>query len=125
MTNMQKLYVENCNHETFVVANMCCNYVYAHGILEEKAGYDIVCYPETDTFDYENDRIEDVIAVLSNGEEIKSKLFFWHSAPYNDDERRYMRNHPIFNCHGLIIAENDAEAMKDAQRKYGERRSFI
>lgn len=122
---MQKLYVENYNHETFIPAEETCHYVYAHGILSEKSRYDIVCYPENETFDFVNDRVEDVIAVLYNGEEYKAKLFFWHSDPYDDYSRRHMERNPIYNCHGLLVAVEDAEALEDAEKKYNERRDFI
>ena len=121
---MQKLYVENCNHETFAEAKTC-HYVYAHGILEEKSKYDIVCYPETETFDFRNDRIEDVVAVMPEGERIDARLFFWHSAPYDEMSRSYMEKHPVYLCHGLLVAIDDTEALKDAEKKYSERRDFI
>ena len=122
---MQKLYVLDRDNKTFIPAEKTCHYVYAHGILEDKSKYDIVCYPESETFDFANDRIEDVIAVLYNGEEYKSKLFFWHSAPYDERSRRYMSEDPVYRCHGLLVAIEDTEALKDAEEKYNERRSFI
>ena len=125
MINMQKLYVENCDGETYIPAEETCHYVYAHGILERKSKYDIVCYPEGETFDFRNDRIEDVIAVLYNGEEHNAKLFFWHSKPHDERSKMYMAKNPVYLCHGLLVAIDDTEALKDAEKKYNERRNFI
>lgn len=76
-------------------------WVYAEGKLEEMAGRDIVGHLANEIFDYKNDRVEDVIAVLPNGREIKAKLFFW-------------------NAQGRVVAANDKEAIEQVISKMDE-----
>ena len=122
---LQKLYIEDCNHKTAIDRRLLkiCNFVYAYGKLEEKAKYDIVTF--IGKFDYTTDRTEEVIAVLSSGEEIPSRLFFWHSVPHNETAAYYAKQDPIYLCHGLICDLTDIEALEDAQIKFDERRSDI
>ena len=114
---MQKLYIENGT------PMRTCHWVYAHGNLD--CGTDIICYPKADKFDFRNDRIESVIAVLPDGKEVQAKLFFWHSAPHSKEWETLMKENPVVNCHGLLVAEDDTSAIADAQMKFDERRWHV
>lgn len=125
MVNMQKLYIEGRNYETAIDSKLLktCNFVYAHGELQKRAMYDITtCIEE---FDYVTDRIEEVIAVLPNGDEIPSRLFFWHSSPDDEADAAYARRNPTYLCHGLVCALSDIEALECAQHAFDEESSFI
>lgn len=124
---MQKLYIEGPHYEIALEDeyDATCHYVYAHGELMRKAGYDIVSYDKRERFDFKNDRTENVIAVLPSGEEVKAKLFFWHSEPYDTRSARYMKQDPVYRCHGLLVSRDDRAAIEDAKRKYNERRCFV
>lgn len=97
--------------------------VYLHGVLQDKAGYDLI-QADTITKDFlENaqDNIYDVTVCIPNKRKsdfnditcFKSKLFFWKtdSVCFNKQFR------------GLICAIDDIEALNDAQEKF-EKRSF-
>ena len=114
---MQKLYIANQDYETCAESPRTCHFVYAHGSLEEKARFDIVAYSGKDGFDFRTDRIEDVIAVLPDGEEINAKLFFWHDAPYDEDSRIFMERDPVYRCHGRVIACDDTESLREMEKK--------
>ena len=126
MGNKQKLYIEGRDGTVCIdEIGKTCHYVYAHGRLERKAGYDIVGYSATQGFDFKNDRIENVIAVLPDGEEVESTLFFWHEEPYDDACKRAMERDPVYGCHGLLVASDDTGYLIDARIKFDERRDFI
>ena len=118
---MYKLYIENRDGKTAVDAPHTAHFVYADGELENHAGYDIVCCADT-KFNFRDDRIEDVVAVLPDGTEIESKLFFWHELHGSDDLwyermiRRTMAEDPVYCCHGRLVAKTDTAAVNRAQR---------
>lgn len=119
-----KLYVEGYDREKgdYVGAIgdkwKTAHYVYADGELEWRAGYDIVRYSEDDTFDFVTDRIEQVVAVLPDGEELEATLFYWHSAPYDDKSARFAETHPNYLAHGRLVLNSDKKAMNIAKKKY-------
>lgn len=97
--------------------------IYLHGVLQDKAGYDLI-QADTITKDFlENaqDGIYDVTVCIQNKKAsdfnditcFKSKLFFWKtdSVCFNKQFR------------GLICSVGDTEALNDAQEKF-EKRSF-
>lgn len=77
--------------------------VYLDGILEEKNGYDLVSFKTP-----KNDGIYDCLVII-NGQLFPSKLFFWRT----DCDR------------GLIVSNDDADAIKHAEQKYNERAIVI
>ena len=83
--------------------------VYAHGTLNDKSGYDF-CFVD-DGFDRSVERIEEVIAVTPDGEEIPAIMFFWHRHDFGQG--------------GLVVEVDDAHYMKDAQKKFDERAEDI
>ena len=87
---MKKLYVESYDGKTFVEGVYTLNFVYATGILEDRAGYDIVCAknPLDDFY-----LIEDFITVLPDGEEFVS-IAISH------------------NSYILIVAKDDKETLE-------------
>ena len=104
----QKLYIEDGERHCYLdrsSAETCC-FVYAHGLLEDRAGYDIVVYNNKYGFDYKTVRKEDIVAVLSDGTEIESVLFFWGS-------------------HGLLIAKDDEEGVLYGEEMLERRPEFI
>lgn len=101
-----------------------CSFIYLHRKVERLNGYDIVEVPRSDEF-FRKDRIEDVIVVLHSGKKINARLFLWHSAPYDEQSRRYMEENPVYNVHGLVVAKGDTRGMIDAAKKFHEKRSFI
>lgn len=118
-----KLYIKDVENNTYQdKGERTAHYVYADGEIEP--GFDIVCYSESDGFDYWNDRIEDVVAVWPDGTEIQARLFFWHSAPSDERARRVMENDPVYNCHGRLVAFSDAEAMAAATELYNKRSMY-
>ena len=124
---MQKLYIEGSDYKLALDRELetTCHFVYAHSKLEWKAGYDIVCYNKNDGFDFKTDRVENVIAVLPNGKRVRAKLFFWHGKPYDEMSARYMKQNPVYRCHGLLVSRNDKYGLADARQKYNEKRCFI
>ena len=81
------------------------SFIYAHGVLEDKCGYDIVYIPQyNSSLDFEEDIIEDVIFVFPNGDETKARLFVW-------SDRYHMK-------HGLCVDITDTESVKYAQKKW-------
>ncbi len=98
--------------------------VYAHGLLEELAGYDIVGQLVTDKYE-QKDLIEDVIAVLPDGKEMPATVFIWIATmmhPY--DDWRTGEQYDIIDgtrLLGLLVAKEDAEAMEYARKKYDEK----
>ena len=109
---LKKLYVEDRKGNAYIDNVTTCHFVYAHGSLEEKAGYDIVLHDRNDNFDYKTDHVDDVIAVLSDGTEIESRLFFWHYPPCN-----YYK--------GLLIQIGDDAAMAYAEKVFNSKEEFI
>lgn len=115
-----KLYIEDIDHNTFEnKGENTAHFVYADGTIEP--GYDIVTYAEGDVFDFEHDRIEDVTAVWPDGTEIPARLFFWHEVPENELRKAYMKENPVWGCHGRVVALSDTEALEIAAAKYNER----
>lgn len=97
--------------------------VYLHGVLQDKAGYDLI---QTDTItkgflENAQDGIYDVTVCIKNKKTsdfndiicFKSKLFFWETDSFCFSKQ----------FRGLICAIDDTEALKDAQEKF-EKRSF-
>ena len=119
---MKKLYVEGANYKTAVPAPYTTHYVYAHGLLESKAHYDIVCAAEDD-FNFRDDRVEEVVAVLPDGTEMEAVLFFWHEFSETDDIKydvyvlETMKEEPVYRCHGRLVAQCDIEAIEQASRR--------
>lgn len=126
MADKTKIYIEGFDGTIQINgARKTCHYVYAHGSLARKAHYDITDYPAEQGFDFKTDRIEDVIAVLPDGEEVEAKLFFWHNEPDDEYCKRAMERDPVYGCHGLVVASDDKRYLEDAQMKFDKRRSFI
>ena len=126
---MQKLYIEGLNangdYEAFVDSANTCHFVYAHGKLQDLAMYDIVLCAEDDDFDFRKDREEDVIAVLPNGKEVNSKLFFWHDEDHLWPSRVRHGPQGTWGCHGLVVASDDTEAIQYARERYEQKARFV
>jgi hypothetical protein len=116
-----KLFIENIDGKVATKKPKTAHYVYAHGVLEDVVGYDIVCYnAATDKFDFRHDRIEPVTAVLPNGNEIPAFLYFWHAAPATESQKEAMRIDPAYRAHGRLVARNDTVAVRHCQHIYGK-----
>lgn len=87
------------------------DWVYAHGELNNLAGYDIVDRLKVKPFDNKSDRIEDVYAILPDGREIPSHLYFWL------DKKSF--------AHGLIVSRLDKEANEYAKNAYERKARYI
>ncbi len=127
-----KLYIEGLTKEGEHIDAVgekweTAHYVYADGTLEFKAGYDIVGYSSDDVFDFKNDRIETVTAVLPTGEEVEAILFFWHDLPEVQDDIRYVLNsyreikrNPVYRCHGRVVEKTDHKRLAMQKRRIEE-----
>ena len=122
---MLKIYLSDINDNKFVKDPEYIPYVYAHGTLMDAAGYDIVYCTSRKRFNLRKDRIEDVIAILPDGEEIPATLYFWHNVLKNKAQKEAVRIDPACYCHGLVVAKNDTGAMRYAQKCYDEKYTFI
>lgn len=128
---MKKIYIENINHECSVPDTKLkfFNYVYAHGLLEDMVGFDLVNLLKKDRFDLRrNYNGEKCLAVLPSGEEVSALLFYWkHAYTYeftlwwNNQKYRQV----VFGHHGLLVAENDEESIMYAQKCFNEHRRDI
>ena len=130
---MMKLYVEGYDlgkHEHLDALGEeweTAHYVYADGILEDMAHYDIVGYSCYDNFDFKTDRTENVIAVLPSGEEVDAVLFFWHELPELCNDIKYivscyrtMKDDPVYLCHGRVVAKKEKENILRWQKRMAE-----
>jgi len=81
----------------------CLDFVYLHGILEHKNGFDLIGVTrETYNNIYSNSScIIDVDIILHNGDKETGKLFFWRDS--------YGKNH------GLVVNELDSENIQYVQ----------
>lgn len=105
---MLRLYIEDQDHNVFSGAVRTCHFVYAHGKLQRRVGYDLVNHGGD--FNSRKTRMEDVTAVLPDGKEIPSTLFYWNRG---------------WGYCGLVVQKGDTKAMEYAQRMYEERAKFI
>lgn len=81
-----------------------CGRVFCTGTLEDESDYDYVWVDKCgDIKTYEH--IEDVVAVLPNGEERVARLFIWE-------------NYDSYA--GLVVDVNDTEYLARAQKKFDE-----
>ena len=124
---MKKLYLENIDHECAIddAELKFMNFIYADGKLEDENGFDLLRESKADHFDRrKNINGEDCIAVLASGKEVPAKLFAWHvvySHTYklwNGDKYRQT----ITERKGLLVAKDDAESIRRAQKFFDERR---
>lgn len=98
---MRKVYVGEDYKRKLLVGGVYCG-----GTLEDEAGYDFVWVNRRKDFDT-SEHIEDVIAVLPNGEERAARLFVWH--------REW------FGLGGFVVDVNDTEYLAHAQEKFDQR----
>lgn len=100
---------ESCEKEIILL-----NFVYLHGILEDKNGCDLVATTK---------EIHSVISacqfgkfnvnvILRNNESEPGILFYWHDDTTN-------------RAHGLIVSESDGYYMNDAKEKFYNKANFI
>lgn len=105
--NTQEVFEKNEKDVEFL------DFVYLHGDLEKKNGYDLVSATEETyhaiTACYFGKF--DVDVILHNGEKEHGLLFYWH-----DNESRR---------HGLIVSGTDTESMVYAQEKFYSRANTI
>lgn len=126
---MIKLYVEGPRHQFAPGAPRLKGiiFVYAHGILGDKAGYDLIAEDANARFDKR--RVingEEVVAVLPDGTEEKALLFFWHSRDvythkgWNGEYKQiYLRPH------GLLVAKKDKRGVKYARQCIESRQNWL
>ena len=152
---MMKIYILNQEYENAALKHECfADYIYAHGKLEKFAKFDLCAFEKENKtraeveaeFDYSNDRIENIVAVLPNGEEIPAVLFFWHKHPdlkledvevhswrkLSKEEELEMkkdqlewtveqwRKHPKLYAFGLVVASDDAETLAATKKRFGK-----
>lgn len=115
-----KIYIESTDHRIAACDGKWWDYgfhtygfTYAHGRLQDKAGFDLLAIRDEDgpTLDAA-DMVADVTAVLPDGGEVAARLFHW----------RVNSQHP--HCTGLLVALDDADAMAYAKAKFTARRDF-
>ena len=103
-----KIYAFDINFEKFKDIDLW-SFVYIHGSLQDENGFDLIGCNERPT----KDGIYDVTVVLSNGNERKSKLYFWKDKEWNRDR-------------GLIVANDDTQEMhKYALQKYKKKTDIL
>lgn len=112
---IRRYYIENQDHKTAVKCHETLHFVYAHGILEDLADYDIVVVPTKKDCDL-SERVEKCIAVLPDGREVNATLYNWIY--------RIGADHYVYS-HGLLVASDDKEAIEHARKAYKEKRSFV
>lgn len=96
-----KVYAEDYkSRTTFLETSYVFGYVYLHGKLEEKAGFDIVDTKTEKETKNISEGIHDVEVVYTDGTSEFAKLFYWHG--------KYIPR-------GLIVSPEDEEGMKYAQ----------
>lgn len=129
-----KLYVENLNHKCAIPDEKLkfLSGVYAHGDLDCLAGFDLLNVDKKNSFDRRRNYYgEPAIAVLRNGKEIESLLFFWHSTevyfvdvslPWEHEKliRKIYRRQ-----RGLLVIPSDKQAIKQAKEFFAERSNML
>ena len=142
---MKKIYIlDKEDNNVSLKQEWFADYIYAHGKLADLAKFDL-CAFETE-FDYSNDRIENIVAVLPNGEEVPALLFFWHRYPDLKPEdieihswRKLSREeeleekkdklewtiaqwkeHPKLYAFGLVVAADDIETLDATKKRFGK-----
>ena len=100
-------------NETYEKETILLNFVYLHGILEKRNGFDLVGVTKET-----NNVIEscdfgkfDVNIIFPNSEKEQGVLFYWHGK--NGIGR------------GLIVSEMDEESMNYAREKFDKRVSVL
>lgn len=102
-----KVYAEDCKScTTCLETSYVFGYVYLHGKLEEKTGFDIVDTKTKKETENISEGIHDVEVVFPDGTSESAKLFYWHG--------KYIPR-------GLIVSPTDEEAMKYAQECFDNR----
>ena len=89
------------------------DFVYLHGILEDKNKYDLIGVTEETYWTITSCYFGkfDVDVILQNGEKEHGILFYWH----DNDSRR----------HGLVVSGTDTESMAYAQDKFYNRANTL
>ena len=91
----------------------CLDFVYLHGVLEDKNGFDLLGV-DRKTYNSIHSNpicITKVNVVFHNGDKEEGILFFWHDG----DGRE----------HGLIVSETDKESMDYAKEKFDNRAYYL
>ena len=86
--------------------------VYCSGNLEDEAGYDFVFVDDINELDT-SEHIEDVVAILPNGEERAARLFIWH------------RDFPGLGLGGFVVETDDKDYLEFAKQKFDQRAEYI
>ena len=104
------------------------SYTYAHGKLERMAGYDILYVAKNNHFDKrKNINGQECIAILPSGEEADALFFYWKAyrvwkATLRTGETyRHVEVQP----RGLLVAKNDAKAIKYAKEAFQRRERYL
>lgn len=106
-----KVYGYTYNNECAIDTHSITSFVYAHGELEKKCGYDLVYIPSyKSTYEMEDGEFI-VDFIYPNGEEIKAKLFIWTD--------KYKTHH------GLCVDLNDTEGYNWALQQYKKKAEQI
>lgn len=115
-----KIFIESIDHriaacdgEWWKQGFKTLSLVYAHGRLQDEAGFDLLAVRDEDYPDETTSEITDVTAVLPDGREIPSRMYRWY-VPSK------------FSPHqtGLLVAINDTRAEAYAKARYEARRDF-
>ena len=128
---MIKIYVENQNHECAIENSKLktISFAYAHGKLERRYHYDIIKEDRLNHFDKRHSiNGEECIAVLPNGKEVKSKFFYWKVVHVRIDGPDWLGEtyrHVWVQPRGLLVEENDHEAVKYAQKCFNEKKRYL
>lgn len=130
-----KLYVENQNHKCAIPDSKLkpLSGVYAHGELDCLAGFDLLNIDKKNSFDRRRNYYgEPMIAVLPDGKEIKSLLFFWHSTevyvndisyPWENEKLIYRKIYR--EQRGLLVMPSDKHAIKQAKKYFNKRSNML
>lgn len=106
-----KVYIENrCHHIAGVGDDWetrgyrTLSWVYAHGDLENMAGFDLCVIKDDGTFDWKTPRTENVTAVLPDGTELPAVMRLWVD--------RNLHWRPLT---GLVMLPNDNSSLSYAE----------
>ena len=88
-------------------------FVYLHGDLVDKNGYDLIeISEETElALKFCNAGVFDIEVVLCDGKREDGVMFYWHDS--------------TGRVHGLVVADYDNEYLEDARNKYNKRQNCV
>ncbi len=125
------VYAINIDAQTYEdKGNKILDFVYLHGTIEDRNGYDLVAVNKED-FKVDLDTITDITVVFEDGTEIIARLYYWRvpslfkltgqttkkvGTPYIIRQESH---------HGLICDINDKVANEFAIQKFNERASVL